>query len=268
MDYFKRGHLRFESGKHTPEDTMLFWRYFDVPEAVLAIFVEVDPRWESGAKELQVRAELEFGERCWEKVSMVILVCRLWAIWSETRWARFGGSGRLFVRSLLTRVDAAVEMCFAHERVVATTYNMSGYRRASSDVRLLLGIAAFAVQPFEDYILQMLEDDRLLRRAGDLHARLLQKMSVVIAMPDLVWNRVAGIVNIPMGEYRKQVISAMCPRSLQVVAPRAFLHVTRRSCRQCGGPRFQGPCMCGRQDETNANSARRRLTSRGAHRRS
>lgn len=104
-----------------------FWRALEVPDSMLDLFVVVDPRWDAGGKRLLVSPALERDPEAWDKVALVILVCRRWVGWSETRCARFGRAGRFFLRSLATGIDEAVAQCFADES--CSNYNLGGYRQ-------------------------------------------------------------------------------------------------------------------------------------------
>lgn len=135
------------------------------------------------------------------------MTCRRWSQWSDTRWARFGRSARLFVRSLATGIDAAVQAYFDDDS--CSNYLLTGYRRASPEVRMLVAAAAFAVTPFQDFILEMLSDDRLLRRSEELHGRVLERMAGVFQMGPLVWERVAALIGATVEDVRHQVFLTM-----------------------------------------------------------
>lgn len=143
-----------------------------------------------------------------KKVSMVILVCERWAQWSETRWARFGRSGRLFLWSLCVGIDGAIQVCY--DGPECSNYYLSGFKRADAQVRLVVAVGAFAIRPIENFILQMLAGDRLLRRSEELHEAVLRDMQDIIEMPQVVLERVARILDISVAEFHTQVQLAMC----------------------------------------------------------
>lgn len=153
----------------------------EIPQSLLELFAAVDPQWDKANRKLIVRPELEVDDECWEKVSMVILVCERWAQWSETRCARFGRSGRLFLRSLCVGVDGAIQVCYDDPE--CSNYYLSGFKRADAQVRLVVAVGAFAIMLIENFILQVLADDRLLRRSEELHEAVLRDMQDIIEMP-------------------------------------------------------------------------------------
>lgn len=105
-----------------------FLAALEVPDSVLELFVLVDPRWDARSKRLLVSPALERDPEGWGRVVLMILVCRRWVGWSETRWARFGRAGRFFLRSLATSLDEAVAQSFADE--TCSNYNLGGFRSA------------------------------------------------------------------------------------------------------------------------------------------
>ncbi len=185
-----------------------FWKSLDIPDNLLSLFEEVDPRWDAANKRLLVQSGLQRDPECWHKVSMVVLVCRRWINWSDTRWARFGRAGKLYVRSLCTGIDASVQQCLADPS--CSSYHLTGYSRASSEVRFLLSISAFSAAPCEYFVLQMLIDDRLLRRAPELHSGVLERLRIIAEMPEEVWSRVASMLDRSMHSFRHAVMLSAC----------------------------------------------------------
>lgn len=56
-------------------------------------------------------------------------------------------------------------------------------RRASSEVRFVLGVAALAAQPCVYFIIEMLKDDRWPRRPDGLHTGVADHLAALAVMP-------------------------------------------------------------------------------------
>ena len=73
------------------------WRFFDVPDTFIDLFVEVDPWWDG--RTVWVNPELAQHSLFFEKVSVVLAYCFSWVNWSDTRWVKCGRSARKYLRS-------------------------------------------------------------------------------------------------------------------------------------------------------------------------
>jgi len=209
MDLFMIQFLIFEDAVDaTRDDVKVYWKTLDIRESMLDLFVQVDPRWDEARQRLLVSAHVEQDPECWEKCSLVIGVCRRWLNWTDTRWASIGRAGRFFTRSLATGLDSAVQQCFDDES--CSNYNLSGYRRATPEVRLMLAIAAVASVPSEFFVVEMLADDRLLKRSQELHDGVVERMVSIAELPGLVWSRIAATSGTATEEFKHDVLLAMC----------------------------------------------------------
>ena len=209
MDLFMIQFLIFEDAVDaTRDDVKVYWKTLDIRESMLDLFVQVDPRWDEARQRLLVSAHVEQDPECWEKCSLVIGVCRRWLNWTDTRLASIGRAGRFFTRSLATGLDSAVQQCFDDES--CSNYNLSGYRRATPEVRLMLAIAAVASVPSEFFVVEMLADDRLLKRSQELHDGVVERMVSIAELPGLVWSRIAATSGTATEEFKHDVLLAMC----------------------------------------------------------
>ena len=171
----------------------VYWQCLNVTKSLLDLFCEVDPVWCPRRRVLIVSERLLDDPKGWEKASAVILECRKWRKWSLTRWGKVCRAGQMWVRGCATGVEAAVQQCF--EDHTCSDTNLAGFLRASPAVRKLLAIASFAACPFDDFIVDLLDDDAFLRRAEGLKLKLWGQLEHILGLPMLVWDRVATTVD-------------------------------------------------------------------------
>ena len=180
------------------EDVRQYWQALSIPARFLDLFCEVDPQWDPTERVLIVSIAMETGNDAWSNISTTIQLSRRVRRWSLTRWGNVNKSGQLFTRGLATGVAGAVTMVMEYGNI--SNEYIGGFARASSPVCLLLGIASIAPVPVEALIVDMMCDDRLLRRVGQMHNRVQDEMHRVAIMSMLVFRRmsiqIGGITDI------------------------------------------------------------------------
>lgn len=191
MQDFLRRHLCFVSNKLPADALRPFWAAMAISKDMLDLFCQVDPWWDPELQQLQVRGSLELAEDTWNKVAVVVLYCRRWLNWSDTRWARSCRAGQFFARAWGTGLKAQVEACLANPAV--GHYTLEGAKKADERVVALLATAAAAALPFDNLCTQLLQDDRLILRAEELLQYVHAQMQEVLALPSIYWRRLAAM---------------------------------------------------------------------------
>ena len=110
---------------------------------LLAVLVEVDPRWDGAS--LLVNGRLRDDPDGTRKIMLCLSQCWRWRDWSDTRWLGSGVSGQQYVRSQVCGADAAVRMVLANRWT--GKYYISGYKKAGPAERRLLAVAALCTVP-------------------------------------------------------------------------------------------------------------------------
>ena len=198
--------VSFEDRECDPQQVRSFWRLMDIPDRLLDLFTLADPWWDPREKRLKMQPVLRQDRECWEKVGMILLTVRRWIVWSDTRWARCGKAGRMFMRSVGTGLDSAIQDCLS-DAACETCY-LNCWKKASKEVRLMMTVAGLAAKPVEHFIVEMLKDDRLIVHAPRVRAEVQEKLDDLIGVGDLTWARSAQVADVPVSELRNLVLTA------------------------------------------------------------
>lgn len=197
VDEFLARFLRFRPERVTSEENCrACWVFLQVEPSVVDILCSLDRRWDGGS--LSIHASWEGSEEGFSKISGCSLYLLRWSSFSETRWAKVGVCARMFVGSLAAGLDRLWELCMRDEHV--SKYNLVGFSKADEGARRLLACAAFAAVPAESLLIQLFEDDRFLRKSGELWGELsLEVECLTDVLPIFVWDRVAAVTRIGLG---------------------------------------------------------------------
>ena len=226
VDVFLRRFVAFVERTDPVESRRTFWACLDLKGPLLELFTECDPLWDEQTQRLCVATRLESDPHCWDKLQVLILSCRRWTTWSETRWARFGRAGRLFTRSACTGLHAAHQQLV--EDPLCMNSNLAGYRHHVTDqIRKLLAVAALAAIPGEAFVRKLLKDDRLALRASHIMDVVLGKLRWVCELPTLVWARLAAPIQLSTEQFMHDVILCSCI-SFGYIFRYAFLDLQRQ----------------------------------------
>ena len=208
IDRFLQRVVAFEERVDDPTMVREFWQLLELTGPLLDLFTAIDPWWCKDRGQLIVSCHIEHEATCWEQLQIVVLACRRWCTWSPTRWARFGRSSRLFLRSLCTGLDAAFQDLL--QDPLCSNENLAGYRQCDGGVRMHLAVAALCAMPAEKFLLDMLSDDRLARRSDEILQHVHDKLREVCCFPDLVYDRLASAVGETAEGYKHLVIMSAC----------------------------------------------------------
>lgn len=128
----------------SPEFVRLFWETLGITdEKILALFMEVKPRWDSSLQCLRVARDLQLDNDAHGKIVSVVIFCLQWQNWSDTRWMKFCKSSQLYLRSKAVGIDYLVDMVCRTEGSTNDKHYIHGYKRYGNDgVNLSFIVAA------------------------------------------------------------------------------------------------------------------------------
>ena len=189
-----------------PSDIEFLWSYLDVPPQLLDVFIRVCPRWQGGR--LHVRASLVNEEDATEAITVCIKHCMRWCDFSETRWTKVGECGRLFMKSLLVGADNLVAIACNNSAV--SQWHLNGFiRKASSSVRLYLGVAAVAAKATESMLLDLMEDDRFLIHEAKCWQTMEDELDIMLKAPPYFWDTLADVLGVAVTDFQGHVLQAV-----------------------------------------------------------
>ena len=152
-------YVKFVDRDNSARDVSIVWSLLAVPPSRFDLFVAADPWWDSGSKRLLIDASMSRNPLFAQQLEMMVLTCRRFTLWSDTRWAASATSGRLYMRGLATGLSQHVEDTLADKS--CSSYLLGGFLKAGRSEHLLLAVASIAVRPIEYFITSMVADDRL-----------------------------------------------------------------------------------------------------------
>jgi hypothetical protein len=185
-------HLVFDVGLTTPrEQREVFWKALGVPVDMLEELLVLNLRWDVASKQLLVDPRMRDDPMCISRVDACLQYCLSWISFSESRFSKTGACGRRWLLSQAVGADALYDD-MVNDPEVNNGYYANGYSRCcSEDVRKFLCVAAFASLPAEAVSLELLEDDRLLRRYAELLEVFHSELDYVRNMPEGLFQEIS-----------------------------------------------------------------------------
>ena len=176
-----------------PEDedsVRQFWQALGVQPDWLDTLVEVDPRWD-GTK-IVINASLQNRSDALEATVAVILYLWRWQQFSESRWCTIGASCRALIVSVVAGLEAVVAKCTSDPDT--SNYYLNGFLRFKAPVRRYAAVAALAAYPADSLQIELLADDRVVRRLPELQDCIQQELEFLESLGPLVWERLNRVV--------------------------------------------------------------------------
>jgi hypothetical protein len=186
----------YDHGERRILDRQLFWILLGVTKPdMLAAIMEVNPWWNSSQQILSVAGQLQLDPDGVTKIISVLQYCLQWINWSDTRWTKMGSCSRLYLRSKAVGIDYLVRLVSLGKHSSNDQYHIGGYERFDSfEVQRLLAIAAVSNYPMENFVLELLKDDRFMLRAAYLRGVLDRETQLVANLPNCCWDFLAELV--------------------------------------------------------------------------
>jgi hypothetical protein len=205
IDNFLVTYLKFSSDRSASiSELQSFWKALHVEPNMCDRLSEMDLHW-SGTH-LVVNSDFE-NEASFNDVANSVLYLLTWCKFSDTRWAKVGACARKWIGSLAVGIDKIWAMAIADPHV--SNYHLSGYSKASPDVRLLLAVAAFSSLPGESLLIDLFEDDRFLMNTNRLWGIVAEEVDYLESVvPMFVWDRVVALAKLGVdgAGFRSKVI--------------------------------------------------------------
>lgn len=173
------------------DEALAFWLCLGMHAEVADNLSRADLRWDGE----RLCAHLAFQDEpgAVSQIAGMVLHLMRWRDYSETRWCGSGPSGRLFLGALAGGMDGIHEICRADPH--CSEEKMAGIRRATPPVRLFLAVAALSSFPTECVGLELLDDDRFLRRGRELFQVMEDELKYLHGLPPSVWSRIAPLIS-------------------------------------------------------------------------
>ena len=189
-----------------PADLEFLWSYLDVPPKLLPVFCRVCPQWKGNR--LHVRASLVNDVDGIDAITVCIKHCMRWCDFSDTRWTKVGECGRLVMKSLLVGIDGIVSIACTNSAV--TKWHLNGWiKRASSSVRLYLGVASVAARATESMLVDLMEDDRFLIHQAKCWEIMQDELDLVRNAPSHFWETLGDVLGVDPVAFKGHVLESV-----------------------------------------------------------
>ena len=190
---FVAGAIDFwENNQETPEEDTIyqFWLCIGVDAEIAQILAELNLFWSGG--KLRVAKGRRDDPMLLEKVTHCILhVCRF-KQFTDSRWITMGESSRSLLAAMCLGLQGWVQYTRKDPR--ASDYYLHGFSHLQPNVLLYCAVAALASPVCDAVLMELLHDDRLAKRAGDIKEAMGSEIQWIADIGDFSWERVASVL--------------------------------------------------------------------------
>ena len=167
-----------------------WWRFLGIEPDWLDLFAEVRPYWSNG--HLHVNPALIGDDASMSKITSCWVYCMRWQHFTESRWCGIGAACRCVLRSLSIGLEDLVKETRSNKTV--SDYFLGGFTRMTAQVKRYIAVASAGTRPAEAFALEVLEDDRVVRRKRELQAALNDELAYLEALDYDVWECLANAI--------------------------------------------------------------------------
>ena len=189
--------IRFSKEAVDEEATAEFWTLLGVEATMLEEVVAINPVWFEGYR--FVRDALRKDPQGLGRVATLIVYMLKWEKCTDSRWVTIGSAARQLLRSLAVGLESLVALT-RDDRLVSD-FHLHGFDKLSSDIKMYVACVAVGSYPMEAFMLESLEDDRLVRRLPEVKALLGDEMAYLHRLGEATWQRLATALGLEDGPW-------------------------------------------------------------------
>ena len=188
---FVHARLDFDDAEFSVDEGVTFWNALGVDPAVANELAELNVRW-SGDR-LLVCAAARSSDGLIERVSTLMLALFRFQKFSDSRWCTLGAACRSLTAALCVGLRGLVAAVRADP--LSSDYHIHGFERLSMQSTRYVVIAGVSMHVADSFLVDLLEDDRVARRADALRSVLVEETKWLASLDDAVWQRLAGVIS-------------------------------------------------------------------------
>ena len=173
------------------DEGVTFWNALGVDSAVANELAELNVRW-SGDR-LLVCAAARSSDGLIERVSTLMLALFRFQKFSDSRWCALGAACRSLTAALCVGLRGLVAAVRADP--LSSDYQIHGLERLSMQTTRSVVIAGVSMHVADSFLVDLLEDDRVARRADALRSVIVEETKWLASLDDAVWQRLAGVIS-------------------------------------------------------------------------
>ena len=155
---------------------------------------------------LEIHSVLAGDPTLFEEVSGVLLSVWKFTKFSASRWCTVGHSCRTLLAGYLTGVHSLVASVLA--KPSESKYWLHGFDKLTTPALQFVAMAALCSYPSEGMLSELLEDDRVAKRADMLSDTLLEELTWLSNLPEHVWGNIGSTCGLHAQELRSNTLEA------------------------------------------------------------
>ena len=182
-DVFAATRVEYNDDGPTEIERRLFWLCLGYRDNTkfMTHLLYVNPRWDARRSILTVSVVLQHDVDGLKVVKDAMKFVFRWRNWSDTRMAAMARSGQSYIASKALGLDYLVQLVKDSKGSSNCKYYTSSTSKATPEVQKLFAVAAMSVYPLDQFLLEILEDDRW-------------NLERFAALPMSFWNQLAALV--------------------------------------------------------------------------
>lgn len=201
---FVSQHLEFKNSGYDRAETYAMWVALGIDSEMSDQLAMLDIRFEDGR--LFVGEAMQDEPRLIEQVSGCLLFVFKWKQFCDSRWMTIGSVARSVIASVALGIEALVGMILKSD---SSQYHIGGFARMSDEIRRYMMCASLAAHGCDNLLVEMLDDDRLLRRLQVLEDGFRQEVEWAASLPPSVFHRLGKIAGKSGVTARQDTLKAM-----------------------------------------------------------
>ena len=196
--------VSFTDADYDEADVASFWTAFGAEGQWLDQLVELNPWWADGR--LWISSKCKDWHDIDMKLSKTLLYIFKFRMFTESRWCTAGPACRALVASLAVGLGGLVDLIRKNPK--ASDFFLHGFGKLSAGARKYSAIAGLSAYVPDSFLVELLADDRVARRIGDLESVMSEELQWLDSLPALTWDRLANIADCGWGpsQFRTAII--------------------------------------------------------------
>ena len=171
-------------------ESLELWRSLGASGIELYNLVQAKLRWDGHV--LHASALLATSTKRYGMVENAVLISMRWIQFVQTRWVKSTIATRLLTRSLLAGVDGLIAMVHANDKIGEDDFH--GVSRLQYGVRRWAVVNSLGTLPSKNFLVEILRDDRLLRRFQEMETVLADSVTTVMQLREHIFIRLSEVV--------------------------------------------------------------------------
>ena len=183
--------LAFDPVDYDFDEVCAFWIAMGIHVDWVERIAELNPIWREGKLYVNARVRLQKNWR--DEVAIVCVCIFKWRRFSESRWCGSATAGKSLLGSLSIGLEELVRR--TRDDPHCTDFHIHGFERCTVEVRKLAVVMSIVGTMVESLHLEVMEDDRCVRRVAVIEETWRQEMMWACELGNYIWDRLASVIS-------------------------------------------------------------------------